>query len=265
MSMNGITSDYWDAVGRVALGAPGSAEPRRRSMFENDDAPIPASDLDVVEHEVDARPMTVAATPTTQPAAAPSPPDAAPAASAGTIGDATARPSAEPHTVAAADAAVPRAPRTMPIEVSGGPSMPAMPTAPPHEPVDRLEIHRVETMHTTRELVGPRERTAEPDAAPPSAAVQALPKARDEPREQPRASVVAAPVVAVAAPVAAAAPAAQPIAPSTEPPPLLIEIARIDIRIESEAAAPAAVPRRRDIPSAPSLDDFLTRRRGAGQ
>jgi hypothetical protein len=257
-------SDYWDAVGRVALGQPGSAEPRRRSMFESEDAVVAPTGLDVVEHGVDAPspPAVPAATPqSTSPPqlAAESRPADEPA------DDRAATRPAQPDRVATPSEAVPHEARATYVDGPRGAPEPATQAAPPltGQPVDRLEVHRIETTRTIRQLVEARDRTAAPGAAAVSTIAQAVPAVHDEPRAPAPAAVVVAPAVAVAEPVAAVPPPAPPAA-AAEPPPLLIEIGRIDIRIESEAASPPTTPRRRDVAPAPSLDAFLTRRRGAG-
>ncbi len=92
-------------------------------------------------------------------------------------------------------------------------------------------------------------------ATPPEAAVPLVARAGDAQQ----------PAVAVAIPVVASAPAEERAAPTRELPPLVIEIDRIDVRIEPEpvVAQPARSARRADS-TVPSLADYLARRSGAG-
>jgi hypothetical protein len=131
-----------------------------------------------------------------------------------------------------------------------------------------VEVHRVETTHRLVESLE-ISRTAEHLVEVPVPAPPLLPAAESRRLEAPRpaesaGAVPAAPDVpisVVAEPRVAAA-VVQPAAPA---PPLVIEIDRIDIRIESPVAAPPPPTRRRDTAAAPALGEYLERRSGASR
>jgi len=254
-------SDYWHAVSRAALGLPGSAEPRPRSVFEPDD--LAARAIETVDEEVDAQP----------PRAQPRRPEPAP-------GDAvqTAQPPApsrEPAPPAPPRAAAPRQAETR-VEIHTVRTE----TIPPQQERAQAVLAPDETRHTetaqpaqTRGDPVPaieRQRIADGDARQPAAS--AVPAQHEMPARtetvtradaaapQPDDARVAARLVEppdIVAPHAAAA--------QGESEPLVIEIGRIDIRIASETPPPAVAPRRRDTGVPLSLDDYLAQRSRAGR
>src|SRR5262249_53824280 len=155
---------------------------------------------------------------TSQPAAEPRAP----------VGEDTASGAAEPDRPENVSADTPREPQRARADMRDDPPAPVTPIVPLpiRAPDDRVDIHRIETTHTIREVVERRERAPAPAAAPSPAVVQALPITPEQPLQpdaprEPASVVVAAPTVAVAAPVAAAPTPAQSPAPPDPPPPLL--------------------------------------------
>ena len=257
-------SNYWDAVGRVARGLPGSAEPRPRSIFESD-APFVASDgLDAIEQEVDAPPLPTAAVRSVQRGSAPAPDPAA------------AEPPIPPADMSRSPAPLPAHPRDagkQPDSRAHGaePDRPAStlervapPPAPEPTPATRVEVRHIDTTQTTLRLIETRAQSAEPEPVAPSMTAQAVPARHDDRREQPAAAIAIEPPPVVVAEPVAAVPAPIRQEPAPEPPALVIEIGRIDIRIASDSAAPPVARKRQDSAPTPSLDDYLTRRRGVG-
>jgi hypothetical protein len=256
-------SSYWDAVTRTALGLAGTAVPRPRSIFESDNHRLAGDDAARPDDGGDASggPAGMPAAPArdARPVmAAPPNVDVLTAPVAPAIQN-DERPEAEPS-----DASPRRASDAGSIEVS-----PAMPDANAHvvrieRVVERVEVQRLETIHTIAEPAQHESPGEEPAA--PRAPVLALPVTvgADDRRETAGATAdedaaSPAPIVVVAEPNRAIT---EPPAPAAarEVQPLVIEIDHIDIRIESETPVATAVPRRRERETVPSLDDYLQAR-----
>jgi hypothetical protein len=255
-------SDYWDAVSRVARGAPGSAAPRQRSVFEGGGMVEQVDELDVTASD---------ATPATESAPAPD--------VAQQIGlPATITTSKAERTETASSPLVPAQQSSTPAEIrlverardveqhppAGTPERMTSPA--PLEVATRVEVQRIESERTLRvvESRPPEIAFVEPPPAPGASAVPTVmlapvPAQPVKVDESPPAAVEPS-VVVVAEPVAVP-PADRPL-PAPEPP-LVIEIGRIDIRIESATPPPPGQPRRSEVKPVHSLDDFLMRR-GAG-
>lgn len=252
-------SDYWDAVSRAALGLPGSAKPRLRSIYEPDEPLAAPAGFEAVEQEVEAVPVgptsasAIQATPLPQPATG-QPAHAPREAQA---------PDPQPTQIASAtrerletriEVPVSSINSSVPVDDRG-----ARVSPPPPQTIARLDVHRIETTRTIIEHVEAREpRRTEAAALEPLAQEIAAPR---ETRAEPAAAAAAAiqPPSVIAAEPIASAPERQE--PGHEPPPLVIEIGRIDIRIASETTAPPApAPVRRDSGAVPSLSDYLALR-----
>jgi hypothetical protein len=261
-------SGYWEAVVRAALDLPVAAAPVPVSPFEPDPQDGGADELMVADENLDA----------------PVAPDRRPELLQSTtmVADSVEHAeSADRRPVEPPGDEAPAESHPAPRQGSQRPQdqVPALATTVPTPApemqaealsvlrrVDRVEVQRVDAVHTLSETVrfprlegipeAARQAPEFPTAAPSPAesAIAAGPAAAREP---------AAPLVAVAETVT---PAAVPTAVTTvvpELPPLIIEIDRVDIRIEPEpvpAAAPTAAPRRVDAGSVPSLSDYLARR-----
>jgi len=259
-------SDYWDAVARVARGLPGSAEPRPRSMFEIE-GPFQATTNvdDAVEHEVDAATLLPPPPPVqAQPAPTPATLEtiAASAATRAEITGSPALPAPRPHG-STDERPAPQVRASEPDRPANSHERAAPITPEPMEPATRVEVHHIDTTRT-RKVVEIRPPSAEPNdaASTTPAAVPASPVHQVRPLE-PTPGVVEPPTIVVAEPVPSMPLSDRPAMPP-EQPPLVIEIGRIDIRIESETAPPPAAPKRREAAPAHSLEDFLTRLSGAG-
>ena len=123
---------------------------------------------------------------------------------------------------------------------------------------------RIETIHTIAEPAPRESQRAEPAALPAPVVAMPTAPAADDRRDTAEGTVrddVASPMplVAVAEPSHAIAELPAPEA-AHEVQPLVIEIDRIDIRIESETPVVPVIPRRRERETVPSLDDYLQRR-----
>jgi ribonuclease E len=257
-------SDYWDAVSRAALGLPGSAKPRPRSIYETDEQLAAQAGFEAVEQEVDAVPVGATpapaadATPLSQPAAAQ--PARAPRET----------PAPDPQPAQIVSATHERLETRIEVPVSSIDSSASLDdraervSPPPAQAVARLDVHRIETTRTIVEQVEACEPGGvEVAASEPLAQETAAPR---ETRAGPAAAAaIEPPSVIVAEPIAPAPERQQP-GHEPPPPPLVIEIGRIDIRIASEAAAlPAPAPVRRDSGAVPSLSEYLVRRSEAKQ
>jgi hypothetical protein len=255
-------SDFWDAIGRAALGRPGTAAPRPRSIFEPEIPNSTIDDLETTTHEVEAPvgtppPATVSGAPTSalQPE--------------GPSRELTrgARSGAPPEERDSADAVAesPSVERDPQI-----PSPPMRSAAEPRAPTEReastvverrIEVHRFESTQVLTQSISSSEPDESASAAPSAAAeshdVGESPEPDDEleadekrDAETPLA-VLAEPRMVVAEPA--------PAPPDSAEPPLVIQIDRIDITIEPERVAPILSQRRRDPGTVPSLSDYLGR------
>jgi hypothetical protein len=258
-------SGYWDAVARAALDLPAAATPRPRSRFEPDAAEPAVEALELEEEGTDATTMA----PGHRAEAAAGPASAAPVEVHHQTSDRTAETvRAEPVPIPARPGPLPTPDREAGTKPSTGPaaavSTPGTPPPTLREVhyVDRVEVHRVERTQTVVEPgARPAPEAREPVEGGPEQPVAASPWEAPQPIEAPVASEAASPIVAVAEPVAPP-PASLDRAGVQEPAPLVIEIDRIDIRIEPGTIAPvaaAAMPRRPEA-SVPSLSDYLARR-----
>ena len=251
---------YWDALSRAALGEPGSAAPRPRSLFETDDPFTESPVLESFDDEVNS-PLPGPA----QTSQAAVPGDAAPgsAAPAETAADVDEDDAADQETAGTGASDLPAA-----VLAQAAPSAVAEP--PPVAPavasrVERIEVHRHETVQRV-----------DPPTAPSVAAREVPMQAVNEAGQAFSATPPASPAPARDVETVSAAPedeplavVAQPLATEpqperhsavVEPRPLVIEIDRIEIRIEHEPGAPAATPRPRVSAVVPSLDEYLARR-----
>jgi hypothetical protein len=254
-------SSYWDAVSRAALGLPGLAEPRPRSMFEPDEIHATRDDFEAIEQEVDATPIRPASTPARRPPPSPESIAGHPGQAKATAQSPGLPPPSQPGDAAHErldTRAEVRAPQTDSSATHDDRVKPSAPL-PPSEAVAQIEVHRIETMRTTIEPVETREPPAGAEVAAWKPVAQERAPHRDTPAEPAEAAVIEPPSVIVAEPLAPSpAPAPQQLTP--DPPPLVIEIGRIDIRIASETAAPPVAPKSQDASTVPSLNDYLARR-----
>ena len=257
-------SGFWDAVERAALGLPGGAEPRSRSMFEDDD---PTLALEEVESPPDdSLRQEPAAAQTLVPHLVPVAPgiDRSAASSelrvdrvAESVGaPELARAATIEHLlVRAQDAPPERASIELPARKEE-PSPPLLRRA--------LELSDPESPHRDAE---PLQRAERPH--PQDRVDEATPPAPIEPRtavSQTRASDVQ---LAEAEPVLPRGPVIEPFAFAMPPPelhadapqpPLVIEIDRIEIRVESDRPPERSSTRRSERPAPPSLDLYLAGR-----
>ena len=261
-------SSYWDALARAALDLPATAGPRPRSRFEPD-----RSEVDVADAELADEPFGGLAPAPSGPPQAPIQPSAAlPVEVPGppidrTFGVQHAEQRPIPGTPQPAEVAA--------LVVSAQPVVTATTTPAPEvppplpataQPIQRVEVHHTEAEASVAAAVPapgaagtdvPAEPTGPRDDRPP-----APPRAETQsPDEETAPANPPVPIVTVAEPLVQA-PAPVEHSPSGEPPPLVIEIERVDIKIEHEAAPATSVPPRRPIDSGavPSLSDYLARR-----
>ena len=261
-------STFWDAVGRAALGLPGTAAPRARSMFEPD-SPTALLDLEP--------PLEDAETTANTPPAAEFP----------------AAPAIEPTPAIRANEPVrqgwsaegsdgeeeqdPRAPTESSNVAAGlnqaGPAVASSDERvtvplPPLVTAERPERLHLETTLVVSEIIRepdardvPSARVAaapppDTDRAEPSDADQQVAADDDEPEAVRPVALVAEPhAVAVEPPPLSPAPPEQP--------PLIVEIEHIEITIESERIAAPPPPARTARTAMPSLSDYLTGRTGS--
>jgi hypothetical protein len=251
-------SDYWHAVGRAALGLPGTAEPRRRAIFEPEDGSAEPVDLMTREEETEAPPPEPAAArdmraaTREEPARAVPPRDRSEPAPAARAAPTLRETRVEVRSVQAeaprrVEPATPGAAATAIPQPSGGDERrgAAAPVAPSQPAPDRPPA----TPDTI--TAAPLQRDAPTPAQP--ATIIAAPA----PREAPAPDDAAEPAVVVAQPLASAPPVAE--AATHEPPPLVIEIGQIEIRIASETPAPPARPPR-ETKAVLALSDYLAQR-----
>lgn len=263
-------SGYWDALDRAAAGAPGSATPRPRGLFEpvagftdpgaelafEDGFDLQGGAPEIASFTAGPSSTASALLPAAEvPPGAPIPPAATVSQTAPAPPDTALRPSEPAPPPVASNQTVALAP------------VPPPPSAP--DPARSVEIARVETTRTVLETVlrlAAEPAQAAPVAQPamagstmtqtPSEAVAVpAPVDIDSSHMLVRAEPIAAPTASTPTPIP------QPL---PEPSPLVVEIGRIDVRIVSESAAAPAPIHRREPEAALSLNDYLTRRGGAG-
>lgn len=259
-------SGYWDAIGRAALGQAGTAVPRPRSIFESDATDPSLAGFDEGESETDAEPSPVA------PVSNPVVPASTVTALQGS--DRQVQPVVAVPLEDSTDDDQQAADNSSAQPHLAEPQIPALPRASepkPEDPktlriVERLEIHRLETSPLVTEVrLASAEADRGPEASSQPVVVPANPEGREgsalaEPEQrnesiEPRVTVAAEPIDVVA----------DLPAPAQELPPLVIEIDRIDIRIESQTAAIPAASRRRETATVPSLHEYLEQQGGASR
>jgi len=256
-------SDFWEAVGRAALGRPGSATPRPRSIFEPED---PTALPTQPEAKLDEAKGTTDAPSPAREAVAPRPPShSEPAAAAE---DRVAVPVRNEGEQPARSFDASPAPH---VERQAPPAAPASAAvsradAAQQSVVELLEVQRIESTQIRTEPVANTTVTGSPSPAPTapesraqalSSAVTVVPELEERANDTP-ASPSEVPLPVVAEPHVAVTELVAARAVSTEPP-LVIEIDHIDIRIEPERALPLIRERRRDPGTAPSLTEYLAR------
>jgi hypothetical protein len=262
-------SGFWDAVGRAALGLPGTAVPRPRSMFESDAGDRPAADLDATDSEAEVESKSQASADAIQP------PSRSPATDVVMRAvDRQAAPEAgepfddQPPLERLAEDRLREDRRFVDASQTVEPGSARRPVEEPagSRTIERVEVHRFETTHIQIDSVATphgdeQSSSSRLDAAARAVASEPPSVAASEPVVPARVSSdsPAPPIHVVAEPRVIAA-----ATTSDEPePPLVIEIDRIDIRIESQTPVPASVSRRREAAPAPSLDQYLQARSGA--
>lgn len=255
-------SDYWDAVSRVVCGASGSAEPRQRSVFEAGGLVDQVDELDVTASDA-----TPAAELVPAPDVVRQPELPATITTSRTGRTETASSLLVPAKQSSAPAETRLVERARDVEQHPPAGTREQVTSPaPPEVATRVEVLRIESERTVRLVescpltIEPGETPAAPSAsAEPAAVLAPVPAQPVKADESP--SVAVEPSVVIVAEPVAAPPADRPL-PAPEPP-LVIEIGRIDIRIESATPPPLGQPRRSEAKPVHSLDDFLMQR-GAG-
>jgi hypothetical protein len=259
-------SGFWDAIGRAALGLPGTAEPRPRSIYEPDAVSSPGEETEPLDLEADGG-WTA---PPIDPPAGPPPPPPAPAdarrSEERTMPDLLAeeavdgeeelsdRSSVEARSIHPPEADIESAEKP--------PELPGIQMAPA---VERIEVTRVETARVvTQSTLLTRESHPSPpaeNAALPPGLVDAETEEREQASEERYEDL---PLAVVAEPQVAE-PEPLPLPALAQEPPLVIEIDRIDIRIEPEQVVLPAPKPRREAPAVPSLADYLARRSEASR
>jgi hypothetical protein len=255
---------FWDAVGRASLGLEGTALPRPRSLFEQDGPVAPDDDLEMMFEEIDA----VQSTPSPAQAVIPTTTSEQPAADSERLVTSPAaappRDASEPvHDAVEPARSVPLPMEHLSTSVAAPEDWPvgAQLATPPA--VDRIEVHQFETTRVLAESIP----SSDPDESPSLAAAASAPSfavadvtepggdvaLRDEGRtdEVPHAAL-AEPRIVLSDLV--------PVLPFVQAAPLIIEIERIDIRIEPDRVASPAPSRRADPSSVPSLEEYLAHR-----
>jgi hypothetical protein len=253
---------FWDAVDRAALGKPAEVMPRPRAHFEPD-ALGAGEGIDVIEEEIEApaardeprrdgyvqHPSQPAVDGATQGAEvrATAIPEDVPLRS-----DPARAPEVDTHVTKDAN------PQMEPIVVREPPAL-----AP--STIERIEVRHLETVHRMEKvpahpIVEESNVQVLPVAAVPAETtvqqVTAVAVGAHERAERETVTVEAKPIASEPAP----GHATDEHAP---PPPLVIEIDRIDIRIEPEPARPASA--RRESAPAHSLDEYLARQSAAAR
>lgn len=240
-------SDYWSAVARAAIGTGGSAEPRARSMFEEEYAELSVEPLQQTEGDEPIRqPELVApAAPLrmVEPAATPRP---QPQVDARQEESALVR---EPPALAA-----PLAHRDAQETVHGQPPSSMVVAEPVPQRVILRRLQTIERVVQGEPRLGPERELPDPQDPP---VAEYLPKV-----SSPSSSSVPereSMLGQVFLPDEREIDAAPPVA---EIAPLRVEIGRIEIRIAAEASVPSAAPRPRTPRSGPTLQEYLATRSG---
>lgn len=258
-------SGFWEAIGRAALGRPGAATPRPRSIYEPEVSRARADEIEATDDDANGAAGAPGAERTAAPARAPS--RAKPPSRAEPASDLADRPVPASEEE---EAEVPAAGEPSPAEsraaAQASPLPPRAERRSEGEPavtsvVERVEVHRLESTEILARTIAstrPEESRSLTLAAPPAPpAVGASPEPDDEVEAAPRDRDESALAVVAKPPVAVAEPASS--RPEPVEPPLVIEIDHIDIRIEPERVAPVTPARRRDTGTAPPLSDYLER------
>lgn len=261
-------SGYFDAVERAVHGLPGDAEPRRTSRFEG----LEEDGLEILEAETAAAPP-VAEAPERRRAA-----DATPAPVADSPRAAGERVEGDPARPVAASIASPIEPRTeapagvaasgaaAPVREERPSSPPAAepssraPREPRREQAEPAPVRTVEHHHRSEILIAAAPAEPEPADAASVAAVQPDSAAAPE-----ALAVVAQPAPLPPAPPEPEAGPEEHRSQPPEAPFAVVQIDRIEIRLEAESAPPAPVRARATPPPVVSLDSYLAGREGRGR
>jgi hypothetical protein len=231
-------------------------------MFESDERFTAAGELDAVELEMQAPPPVPSAAPAASPD--PAPPEPPTLVTPALIKTEVPRDPAVPLPEASRPMDARPAPQTRAAEATRPAEARerAVPVAAaPKETVRQVEIHRNESTRTNVQVIENRQPPGEPAEALSTTPAPQIVPVQQSSRDEPSRVVAEPPAIVVAEPISGAALPDRP-APAPEMPPLVIEIGRIDIRIESETAPHPPAAKRRDPAPAISLDDFLARRGG---
>jgi hypothetical protein len=256
-------SGYWNAIERAAKGSSGTAEPRPRARFEPEGDGLD-SGIDVFDGEEGESHLLAGVQPSFPPSLLPTKP-----------ADPIILDRAEMekgHEEAAAPAAPDAAPdaRSAPISTSLSPGEPAEPSAEsahpeaaepsPPEIVERLRETLVEHRQTIIEQrVAGEEEPRRQDAVLISKETDRL----SPPDQSTHTALEAFPSIALMAePVVIADESVVPVAQEVPPPPLLVEIGHIEIRIDTDRPVAPAPPSRRSPTPVLSLDAYLAGRSG---
>ena len=251
-------SGFWDAVGRAALGRPGTATPRPRSIYEPEALGPTVNDLDALAEDADV--VAMASPRVMAPIATRAQSDEPPS------GAEPATEDAEPAVEAAGEMVSRAAPAVSELPSQPTRAVPRQPVTFDSEPqakvrsntitVERVDARYIESTElVTRSIASPWNQEAPVRARPASATELADPSKTDA--EALPTHHVESPVAVVAEPQMVV-PQLPPVPPLPVEPPLVIEIDRIDIRIEPErVASPAPLERRRELGTAPSLSEYL--------
>jgi hypothetical protein len=252
-------SEFWEAVDRAALGLMGTALPRAHALFEPDVPAFGVEEVEVTGDHIESSPSTTASetaqsvTPTLQTEFGQRLPQA----------DA-------PREDTPLNAIGVRPPQAAePVFPQPGPVHTPTPTSAPHVRVDEapdttreIEHQHVETTRVLEETLIQAVINPQPVEAltigPPSEPVDVAERdqryGRDDQHQEP-----ASPVVVVAEPrTSVSEPLGLPLLAQETP--LIIEIDRIDIRIEPERLAPPTTSRRQETAPVMSLENYLSSR-----
>ncbi|OLL27501.1 hypothetical protein BTH42_32165 [Burkholderia sp. SRS-W-2-2016] len=262
-----MMSGFWEAVDRAALGQPGAAAPRPRSLFEVDDAR--PDGLDVFDVETEAPPPRTLGE-SFQPASAlPVPPRMerettadAPRTAAAFVPREQTDDAQRPSENGTGRPASVTATAIAPLPAAVAPR-----AAPPV--IERVQLHRSEVRDGVDATLLPRITEPRdtphtlPATEPTDSAAHAPPVIVkiDPPRDHEPIPVHAQPV----SPPPSSGPVRAVAEASAVPQPLVIEIDRIEIRIEPQHTPAAPAPRASNPAPAVSLDEYLTRHGAGGQ